>query len=263
MEKFESIEDLGSEIQDVCQRLKTETLTREELENFVEKSRALYERSLVLRYKMYEEKVFGAIEKESIPENNIVEEAVHESHQLDQENESSEDQPLFSFNLFDEESKEESFNNEKDSIEIDEIEESAAIEIEEEFHSENVEITPPVYEAPKVEPVNQETETITVAENAKLNQLFVRTYNEMKGQVGITRLETLVGSFGLNERLLFINELFDGSAESFSEAIKSIDSKVELDQTKSFINQLGTSNQWDLESDTVEEFLQKVVRRHV
>jgi hypothetical protein len=269
MEKFESFEDLGSDIQAICQRLKTDSLTREELETFVEKTRNLYERSLILRYKLYETEVFGQpVENQDSQVEAEVQEELEEVQEVESSSEMTEEEPpLFSFNLFEEESNVEasvetpnvSIEQESHTIEDKEVEEPI---IEEPIVYETP-VAPPVFEAQKEEAMRQESETVTLVENTKLNQLFLRTFNEMKGQVGITRLETLVGSFGLNERLLFINELFDGSAESFSEAIKTIDTKTEMEQTISFINQLGSSNQWDLESDTVEEFLQKVVRRHV
>jgi hypothetical protein len=76
------------------------------------------------------------------------------------------------------------------------------------------------------------------------------------------KLETLIGSFGLNERLQYINELFDGSSEGFSEAIKAIDHSLDMNQAIDAITGYAVEHHWDLESETVEDFIVKVKRRY-
>ena len=75
-------------------------------------------------------------------------------------------------------------------------------------------------------------------------------------------LDTLVGSFTLNERLQFINELFDGSSDSFSTAVKKLDSQSNLISAREQVAEFATNNSWDLESEIVEDFLVKICRRY-
>jgi hypothetical protein len=84
----------------------------------------------------------------------------------------------------------------------------------------------------------------------------------LESQIAMSRLETLVGSFGLNERLQFINELFDGSSEAFSEAIKSIDSQSDEQAALRKASALASQFNWDSSSETVEEFVLKIKRRY-
>ncbi|MFM7682570.1 MAG: hypothetical protein ACKO7P_07465, partial [Bacteroidota bacterium] len=78
----------------------------------------------------------------------------------------------------------------------------------------------------------------------------------------IVPLETLVGSFTLNERLQFINELFEGSSDSFSTAVKKLDTLDGLDSARSVVGEFASTNNWDLESEIVEDFLVKICRRY-
>ena len=75
-------------------------------------------------------------------------------------------------------------------------------------------------------------------------------------------MDTLVGSFGLNERLQYINELFDGSSEDFSNAVKTLDNQSSSQNAFLKVAEIGTLNNWDIQSETVEEFMQKIKRRY-
>ena len=86
--------------------------------------------------------------------------------------------------------------------------------------------------------------------------------SKMNSQLGYYTISSLIGSFGLNERLLYINELFDGSSESFSDAIKQLDAKTNLSDATIFTTELVNKFNWDIESETVEEFFQKLCRRY-
>ena len=96
--------------------------------------------------------------------------------------------------------------------------------------------------------------------------VFINKYNtigsNLASQFGVSKIESLIGSFGLNERLQFINELFDGSSESFSNAIKELDQQMGSEAAKSKVAEFAVENNWDVDSDTVEEFMQKIVRRY-
>ncbi len=78
----------------------------------------------------------------------------------------------------------------------------------------------------------------------------------------IVPLETLIGSFTLNERLQFINELFEGSSDSFSTAVKKLDTLEGLDSARTVVGEFASINNWDLESEIVEDFLVKICRRY-
>ena len=96
--------------------------------------------------------------------------------------------------------------------------------------------------------------------------VFIHKYNlvdsSLASQFGVTKIASLIGSFGLNERLQFINELFDGSSENFSNAIKNLDILNSSEQARTKVAELAVTNDWDVESETVTEFIQKIIRRY-
>ncbi|MEY2652171.1 MAG: hypothetical protein RLZZ321_1264, partial [Bacteroidota bacterium] len=75
-------------------------------------------------------------------------------------------------------------------------------------------------------------------------------------------LETLAGAFTLNEKLQFINELFDGSSDDFSSSVKQLDQLANMDAARNMLAELSQTFNWDTESEIVEDFLYKICRRH-
>jgi hypothetical protein len=126
----------------------------------------------------------------------------------------------------------------------------------------------------------EETTTITTFENqveenetpqveVSSSSVDSETENKLKSiekslriNYSIVPLETLIGSFTLNERLQFINELFEGSSDSFSTAVKKLDALDGLDSARSVVADYASSNSWDLDSEIVEDFLVKICRRY-
>lgn len=424
MGNFGSKEDILSEIESLFKKMNNGKLTLDELEDLVSLSRELHERSVILRYKAFEEKIFGerpvvveVPKMEAEPEVREIPEEIEESvpaieaddrqEELEEETEHSNEEgpsfeievkptnePVFGFSLFgdDEDEKEESVQEHQDHSEpvvqeivdeeeplIEELEESidnsheeeewssneivseeSTLEIEDEIeepvsnmaeevveepatrpmseveraHAENLarffnksqtqeavsyeapiettssfnsfETAPsqevvvennyeteeleeenetPVYEAteasieqeeeidePQSEPTyfqEEKIEEVPVYSNnsAIASSIFVHKFNQVSSdlassQFGLVKLDSLLGSFGLNERLQFINELFDGSSEGFSNAIKHLDQQASSEHAKTKVAEYAVENNWDVESETVVEFMQKIVRRY-
>lgn len=426
MGNFGSKEDILSEIENLFKKMNNGKLTLDELEDLVSLSRELHERSVILRYKAFEEKIFGerpvvveVPKMEAEPEVRVIPEEIEESvpaieaddqqEELEEETEHSNEEgpsfeievkptnePVFGFSLFgdDEEEKEESVQehqdhsepvvqeivNEEESLTEEELEESidnsheeeewssneivseeSTLEIEDEIeepvsnrteevveepvarpmseveraHAENLarffnksqtqepvsyeapretttsytsfeeapsqeevvvennyeteeleeENETPVYETteasieheeeteePQSEPVYFQEESVeetsVYSNNSGVaSSIFVHKFNQVSSdlassQFGLVKLDSLLGSFGLNERLQFINELFDGSSEGFSNAIKHLDQQASTEHAKTKVAEYAVENNWDVESETVVEFMQKIVRRY-
>lgn len=139
-------------------------------------------------------------------------------------------------------------------------------EMEEPLFQQREEFPEPIKEV--VIPVATSEESVGEPSSYSYGDLaaYIHKYNlvdsSLASQFGVTKIASLVGSFGLNERLQFINELFDGSSENFSNAIKILDQQSSSENARTKIAELGASNSWDVESETVVEFMQKVIRRY-
>lgn len=145
-------------------------------------------------------------------------------------------------------------------------------EREEENETTEASIEQEEIEEPQSEPVYFQEESVEKApvysnNTAVASSIFVHKFNQVSSdlassQFGLVKLDSLLGSFGLNERLQFINELFDGSSEGFSNAIKHLDQQASAEQAKTKVAEYAVENNWDVESETVVEFMQKIVRRY-
>lgn len=261
-------------IESIVSELEAGNLTQQDLEKLVERTRELYEISLILRHKAYEEQVYGTtFDSTEVPVNSDVQTAytsdeislemnLEDSEENELENldyEAEQAQPSFEFSLFEEPTQplEYSTNEallEEQSIPFVASEEKTISVAEKELESQEFSTEMPV-------------EAITDFAEMNSNGAFMNRFSvvdaQITNQIGMSHLETLIGSFGLNERLQYINELFDGSSEALSNAVKALDSASGYSDALLKIAQLADQYQWDLSSDTVEEFMVKIQRRHV
>jgi hypothetical protein len=78
----------------------------------------------------------------------------------------------------------------------------------------------------------------------------------------IIPLESLVGAFGLNEKLSYIIELFEGSNDDFSSSIKLLDEQSNLSETLPILVEIAEIYNWDLKSEVTEKFILQICRRY-
>jgi hypothetical protein len=178
------------------------------------------------------------------PEKIVAEESVAEPI----EEEKEEELPAFDFSLF-----EEPVN--------------AVIETElKEEEEEHISITHSVTENHGVIEEKTVIEEVKISHSpAEVDALAAKFAKEVKQAATgfqLPKIETLVGSFGLNERLQFINELFDGSSESFADAIKLIDNLSNHDDAFRQAANFAIQYNWEKDSETVTDFLTKIQRRY-
>jgi len=215
-------------------------LSIEELSSLEKLTRELHERSIILRYKAFENKVSPedtapAVE-ESVPE-------VEETQEL-----IVEEEPAIDFSIFDEpepEAKEEIIEDE-----VEPVVEEQAPEPEEEIVEEP---------APEVEDIVEEPKEEEVKKKAPANPFMD---NSIAAQFSGGKLDTLIGAFGINQRLGFINNLFDGSSEAFSTAIKELDAQSSLNDANQKVSVFIAQYEWDVEEEDVLEFMSYVNRRY-
>lgn len=314
MSNFTSLENITTEIQSLILKMNSGKLQLEELESLHSLTRDLNERILILKYKAYEEKVFGAANKNEAVDptisNKEIQDVITEmsdfltndsSSSLSEiEDETMEDEsevivesevtisaeePAFGFDLFetdsamsfapevkpDMETFSESrpfFSNEpevKNEVPAP-IEQEDFIEEEPNFISNTV--VESQVERPEEQPEEQPVVTADVStsyESAAPNAA-VDIFKSFQGLDSGSRLmspkiQSLVGAFGLNEKLQCIRELFNGSSDAFNQAIEKVDNQTNFENAKLVLSEYAMANSWDLDSNLVNEFLQKVERR--
>ncbi len=350
MSKLGSKEEIIAAIQSHFENIQSGALTADDMESLVELTRELHERALILRYKSYEEKVFGVrpqaateeIEQPADeeapaeePEETVSEAPETAQHSMGFEEIETEmlqaeampipDEPVFDFDMFekaeadiftplsetesttstssaDHESNETDANNadaEPVTADVQPVE-TEAQQIANEIEESPVTVSEkmPIADTPQeTEPVRDEQPSAPVQETpapeetepemplpeelAIMNEPVIIPEKPAQAESDIfskvntapvedslsarlvsnTKLHTLAGAFGLNEKLQCIRELFKGSSEAFNQAIETLDQQDNFASAKRVLAQYAQQNSWNLESNLTAEFIQKVERR--
>ncbi|MEO8148872.1 MAG: hypothetical protein ABI723_14600 [Bacteroidia bacterium] len=96
-----------------------------------------------------------------------------------------------------------------------------------------------------------------------LQQKFTNTKGEksVADKIHHQKIDDLKKAIGINEKFLFINELFEGSLASYNEHIEKINSSSEVNHARSIIDSLITKYNWDADQEIVKKFIDLVERR--
>ena len=299
--------------------LESGKLTQAEMELFVEDSKELYERLIILRYKLYETQVFvphaivePTLLEQEVPEISEVEKPTFDLFDLEEESISDEEEetgaievglfnigietPEVSIEVVDRQEQLIELKQEEDVEDEVEIETEADVEIEpaveaeheiedEEPASEVFEASESVFEqevgkegeysskqeepldtpitTESIEPQVNFLDNIANPESTSINSAWILQIEQtIRADRSVFPLETLIGSFSLNEKLQFINELFDGSSDAFSTASKKLDVCENMGVAREQLSDYASNYNWDLESEIVEDFIFKICRRY-
>lgn len=266
-----------NEILEHVSKIENGSITLPELEYTVELARDLYEKLIVVRHKVYEQGILEqptfdlspiAFEDEESIQEEVVIESVIEPIQ----------EPVSESAIFEIESNiQDSIETERDDVLIEEAAPVIQMDSMEESIESSEEMIFDSFETSEVEVVdyshNLESSTPEVqfseipVQNSVNTGSWVEQIKEIESHIpssfSMSKLDTLIGSFGLNERLQFINELFGGSSEAFSDAIKVLDARTGLDSAREKIAEFAASNNWDdADNETITDFVAKIKRRY-
>lgn len=270
------------------EKLESGQLSPEDMELLVEDAKELYERMVIMRYKIYETNVlgvsspvvsasirqpeietpidlFGAIDLSAEPEFEVtfanedpIVEAETVVYPLEEEDaEAFEEEVLEQEEVLEDEQQTEFFEQEElmeqeDSEAFEEEADEELITADEDLIEEEAAEEVPAPEEAHYEPQFSASQPIWMAEMEA----------NIRDNRSVFPLETLAGAFTLNEKLQFINELFDGSSDDFSASVKQLDQLATMDAARNMLTELSQTFNWDTESEIVEDFLYKICRRH-
>ena len=266
MKKLEGYSSRIKRLSELVAQLENGKLTVEELSEMELVTRELHERSIILRYNAFKNQVMpesdmeaddGAIfDKSGGVEVEVIIEEIDDDEEEAQasDRQSSDDQtsdiqthdeePIIDFSIFDEEPE----------VIFEPV-------IEKTPEPDVIPTPKPVEPKFETEPIEVIAEPSSMSAQSFLDKLKVED-NSVASRFTHSKLDSLIGAFGLNERLRYINDLFDGSSELFSDAIKALDSQSSLDQANLKAATLATDNNWDPEEEIVIEFMSYLNRRY-
>ena len=265
------IKTILGHLQSGVEKLESGHLSPEDMELLVEDAKELYERMVILRYKIYETNVLGV--KEAVISASIRHTEI--------------ETPIDLFGSIDEPTPEPAFevtfaSGQSDELNAavfnDELEDNLEEELEE-AHIEEQEVEEEQIEEEQEERIEEKEEDRIDDEEEELIEHAAPSnwepefsgdqpiwMAEMEANIRDNRsvfpLESLIGAFTLNEKLQFINELFDGSSDDFSSNVKQLDQLASIDAARNMIAELADTYTWDTDSEIVEDFMYKICRRY-
>jgi hypothetical protein len=240
-------------LQGLVDKLEQGNLSLDELVEMERVTRELHERSLILKYKAFEEKVGVAPAVRVEPEVEI-EAEIEIEQEIVVPVEEPEEEPI-EFSIFDDETEEE-----ESTIEEEQEEEPAPMVMDGPEIEEHTSITVSETHDEGVQEVHVEVKE--TKEVSSFLDKYSEVDNSLASQFSGRKLDTLIGAFGLNERLRFINNLFDGSSELFSEAIKVLDSQNSMEEAAAKVATYAEQHEWEPEEENVMEFMTYLKRRY-
>lgn len=275
------MKELVSAIENGLKKISKGNITRIELEETVASSRELYERLLIVRYKVYENSILAVEESEELEVLDKETEVKKEEETIPDENKDIEiifeeetkdiaEDSIIRFDLF--ATPEIESEVEEEVLPSTEAEEAILPNentqtfnlIKEDFQEEALEkeIIAALKEIENTANDSAETSKEIAEDASDLFPKLMKIEKSIAQNYQVMTLETLIGSFTLNERLQFINELFDGSSDLFSSAIKRLDALDNRDSARSVIAEYAAENNWDLDGEVVEDFMLKICSRY-
>ena len=277
------IKTILGHLQSGVEKLESGHLSPEDMELLVEDAKELYERMVILRYKIYETNVLGV--KEAVISASIRHTEIETPIDLFGSIDEPTPEPAFEVTFASGHSDELNaavFNDELEDNLEEELEE-AHIEEEQEEEEEHIE-EQEVEEEEQIEEEQEERfeekeeDRIDDEEEELIEHAAPSNWEpefsgdqpiwmaEMEANIRDNRsvfpLESLIGAFTLNEKLQFINELFDGSSDDFSSNVKQLDQLASIDAARNMIAELADTYTWDTDSEIVEDFMYKICRRY-
>ncbi len=108
----------------------------------------------------------------------------------------------------------------------------------------------------------KEINDIVTTRSASLNDKLKQTQIDLGDTLHEVPVKDLRKAIGVNDRFLFINELFRGDESMYERSIKTINTFAILPEAEYWIQrELKTKIGWKDDSETVQQFIQLVKRR--
>lgn len=125
---------------------------------------------------------------------------------------------------------------------------------------------------PKFQPQKEEEPVVEETVNQQLEEQQVESLNDkfseqseqlsLAEKLGKKPIPDLVKAIGLNQKFLFMNDLFEGENNHYKEALNMLNNFSDYSQANVYVETLRTKHSWDESSNTVKEFVELIQRRY-
>lgn len=279
-EKYKDIQLLTAELAGQVQAMQNGELPADELDSMAEKARDLYERIIVIRHLAYERIVKSGGEGNKAEEPKVMPFRINMKQSPISQNQTSLIDVIEELTNGDEtvsEDKVESSDNKEVTQTDDELSEET-VEDSPENQSTEQEKKAPENTGRQKERAPEELASEKVDKEKpqiKKEPQHIDSVNDLAG-VNTEKQETIADrlkkspiqdlkkAIGLNQKFLFINELFEGDASAYEESIEILNNAVSMAEAlKYFDKNLVSDNDWEEDHPSVVDLKELVQRRHV
>jgi hypothetical protein len=267
-QKFQSMNELSRMISEKIARLEEGKLLAEEISGLSNEIRELYDRIVVLQYKALEKGL--KTNKETVPpvtfikatEPRVDEKTVAVAETLKQvQSDVVEIQPM-KFTVVDA-PKVEAKPQEVIQPKVEPVAEQKPIQtsfFEPVAEKNEVTANPTISNVPKTsiaEKYASEQKT-SIAEKFAAEQKMT-----LADKLKMTRINDLRTSIGINQKFLFMNDLFEGENTVFNNAINRLNSCGNGDEAKTVLLEYSMKYGWSKDSERVVQFFELIERRYL
>jgi hypothetical protein len=256
-QKFQSMNELSRLISEKIARLEEGKLPAEEINGLSNEIRELYDRIVILQYKAMEKGL--KTNKETVPAVTYIKAAEPRAEKEIAVEKPVEIQPM-KFTVAD-----------TPKIET-KAQESAQPKVEPTIEQKSVQASffEPVNEKKEVSPNVSSTPKTSIAEKYAAEQkvtIAEKFASEQKmtlaDKLKMTRINDLRTAIGINQKFLFMNDLFEGENTVFNNAINRLNSCGNGDEAKSVLSEYSSKFGWNKDSERVIQFFELIERRYL
>lgn len=255
---FQPLDQLIQDILKDVELMNHGRLTLDGIDQLTEQSRDLYERLIVIRHKAFEQLAKNE-NSETIIESQVVEEVKPKKQKAEESSLS------FDFSEPVEETASEETAPAFEPTLIADI-----IEDEPETSEEVMEATPDSVTMVDSESTNEiETdEPKDLNESFKsdshsINDIFKSSDASLADRLSQSSINDIKNHIDINKKFSYISKLFGGDNEAYNQNINVLNQCQDGDEARYLLEQLSNTYQWDVEDNTVVEFVQLVERRYL
>jgi hypothetical protein len=240
--QYKSISELMDELKSMTDKIEQGNLSYNELEEVLNTSRELHERLVILKYKAVEKFVKG--------------------------DEYDDGKHRFKLNL-----------KRTNQLSLEEVISDTVKEKLEKAQTnflEDLTPEPPITEEPETavveahKEVKEEAKTAPVAPQEKANgsasvndKFSGQNKKTLADKLNKSPIKNLKEHIGINQKFLFINDLFKGENEVYNAAVNQLNAFENYQQAQDYLNIIKVQLEWDEEHPSTIKFLDYVERRYL
>ena len=259
-QKFQSMNELSRMISEKIARLEDGKLLAEEISGLSNEIRELYDRIVVLQYKALEKGL--KTNKETVPPVTFIKATEPRVDEIPAAVEKPADIQTMKFTVS-EAPKVEAKPQEVIQPKTEPVVEQKPIQtsfFEPVAEKKEVTANPTISNVPKAsiaEKYSSEQKT-SIAEKFAAEQKMT-----LADKLKMTRINDLRTSIGINQKFLFMNDLFEGENTVFNNAINRLNSCGNGDEAKTVLSEYSMKYGWRNDSERVIQFFELIERRYL